>query len=679
MAAMNFCPSCGSPQDAGVSFCKNCGYKLDSINAPSPGQEAVSAPGQYSADGKWWWNGAQWVPVVAPALAPVLAAAKAKKTRKAGWRTRRLVGLVVTFSLLDAVVFYADPEALTRQIFVAMTSAVAAAGAICLLAVLSVRFIRGLRSKAWAGVLVLVLALQGVLVFGLNAYADSQIAPSVALIQNYYASVADAVSTGYLIAPGKPTSAAAYDAVASQAGAAYAALSNVTVPYELSGYLSAVKTWAFNVEGDAAFAAVGPGNKTGLGGTGAAWGNVAFSPDPLQLTLTTDQADAAYATGLQQVATLMAFGNRAITGNSPAAMHAVGDRLDAQEYWLDAIYYSTDPNWITGLFHFIEPIDTSYHPPALSAMAPTGIQLVAFHSVTRIPRHDSRPCSWRTSCDWPKIQRPLHNLWIAVISTPSNQSVGTTSTWPTATQDLAVIGLTPDAKSLSGVGTSLGNALSPPPDFVARCQARGGAHGGDQGAANVYDRTKARIPTSEAGWTCLYGQGNKCFELLTLSGQEFQGAQDGTQGGCVEQGLVPLQYGPLTGFYKQVGSTIRGIIPAPAPTWDGTYSIQAAPYACNANAGGITGAAKQLIPASGLVVSNNSISFGQPIGDIPIDSSGHAQFTYPMQGLGTLQGTFDFTRTSSGGANVSGNFVIDEASGSGVGLHCSGPFTGTHN
>jgi zinc-ribbon domain len=685
--ALTFCPKCGARNQAGATYCSNCGQNLTvaversaaveppaPVSTPAPAPAPSSAPAQYSADGKWWWNGAQWAPVAAPALAPVLAPAKTKKTRKAGWRTRRLVGLVVTFSLLDGVAFYADPEALSRQVFVAIASAVSAAAAICLLAILSVRFIRGLRSKTWIGVLAAVLALQGVLVFGLNAYADSEIAPSVALIQNYYASVADAVSAGYLVTPGKRTSAAAYDAVATQAGAAFTALTNVSVSYELSGYLSAVQTWALNVEGDAAFAAVGPGHKTVLGGTGAAWGNVGFSPDPFQLTLTTDQADAAYAIGLQQVATLMAFGNRAIAVNDPTAMHAVGGRLDAQEYWLDAIYTSTDPNWITGQFHFIEPIDASHHAPGQTAMAPPEIQLDAFHSVTRIPRHDSRPCSKHSFGCFPKVHGPLHNLWIAVISAPSDHTVGTTSTWPTAVQDLAVIGLTPDARSLGGVGSSPSSELAPPPAFAAKCQAQGGAIGG-----NIYDRTKSRVPTSEGGWTCLSGQGNRCFDLLTLSGAEFEGAQGGTQGGCPEHGLVPLQYGPLTGFYQQVGSVISGVIPVVAPTWDGTYTIQASPYKCTGNAPGIdTVTQASVIPASGLRVSGNSISL-QPFGNIPIDSSGHAQSTYSPGGGITALAKFDFTRTSSGGANVSGDFIIDVAAGAGVTAHCSGPFTGTRD
>jgi hypothetical protein len=45
MAVMNFCPSCGSPQAAGANFCVGCGYKLDSINVPSPPSDAAPVPG----------------------------------------------------------------------------------------------------------------------------------------------------------------------------------------------------------------------------------------------------------------------------------------------------------------------------------------------------------------------------------------------------------------------------------------------------------------------------------------------------------------------------------------------------------------------------------------------------------------------------------------------------------
>jgi hypothetical protein len=41
MAVMNFCPSCGSPQEAGANFCVGCGFKLDSINVPPPPSEAL--------------------------------------------------------------------------------------------------------------------------------------------------------------------------------------------------------------------------------------------------------------------------------------------------------------------------------------------------------------------------------------------------------------------------------------------------------------------------------------------------------------------------------------------------------------------------------------------------------------------------------------------------------------
>jgi hypothetical protein len=54
----------------GARFCAACGARLDAPNAPekatSPSEQVQ---GQYSPDGKWWWNGTQWVSVAAAAAA----------------------------------------------------------------------------------------------------------------------------------------------------------------------------------------------------------------------------------------------------------------------------------------------------------------------------------------------------------------------------------------------------------------------------------------------------------------------------------------------------------------------------------------------------------------------------------------------------------------------------------
>ena len=63
---------------------------------PSP---ASTPQGRYSADGAWWWNGAQWVPAQGPAVPASTAAApglRAAKARSGPWR--RVLALALVFA-----------------------------------------------------------------------------------------------------------------------------------------------------------------------------------------------------------------------------------------------------------------------------------------------------------------------------------------------------------------------------------------------------------------------------------------------------------------------------------------------------------------------------------------------------------------------------------------------------
>ncbi len=64
-AAPAQCASCGATLKSGARFCESCGKAVGAAPAP-----AAVAAGQYSADGLWWWDGAQWVAVAAPPVAP---------------------------------------------------------------------------------------------------------------------------------------------------------------------------------------------------------------------------------------------------------------------------------------------------------------------------------------------------------------------------------------------------------------------------------------------------------------------------------------------------------------------------------------------------------------------------------------------------------------------------------
>jgi hypothetical protein len=97
--AAGFCPNCGAVVAPDVRFCTACGHML--VAAPASkyvsggGWAAAtpkvrSAPPQYSADGKYWWDGLKWGP--APGAARVAATpGPAVKATKKGHSTQAAV------------------------------------------------------------------------------------------------------------------------------------------------------------------------------------------------------------------------------------------------------------------------------------------------------------------------------------------------------------------------------------------------------------------------------------------------------------------------------------------------------------------------------------------------------------------------------------------------------------
>jgi hypothetical protein len=66
MAPLNFCRTCGAAPQAGDRFCDKCGMNLAAYQA--------TAQGHLSPDGRWVFDGTDWVPVVAPGAAPTMPA-----------------------------------------------------------------------------------------------------------------------------------------------------------------------------------------------------------------------------------------------------------------------------------------------------------------------------------------------------------------------------------------------------------------------------------------------------------------------------------------------------------------------------------------------------------------------------------------------------------------------------
>ena len=77
-----FCTGCGASLKEGSRFCENCGRPAAIVQAAfatpvaaAPVARVRGVVGQRSPDGKWWWNGTQWM-AVPQVLAPMVAPRK---------------------------------------------------------------------------------------------------------------------------------------------------------------------------------------------------------------------------------------------------------------------------------------------------------------------------------------------------------------------------------------------------------------------------------------------------------------------------------------------------------------------------------------------------------------------------------------------------------------------------
>lgn len=585
----------------------------------------------------------------------------------------------MTFGILTALSFFAIPVTLPRAIMVIAFSAISGFSAVCLFAILLSRGIRGRWRKSWAVAAAVVVAMEAMLVGGLNTYADSEATSATALLQDSYAEVAAAISLGDAIQQGRAPSDVTFATVQARAFAVYLRLSVLDVPGQLADYTSSLKAWAKDVVTASIKAQ-----------TGSPWQGVPDTPAPFQVNMTAGQANAAFATTLRQIATLIEFGDHAVAARDPGAMRFVGARLNGQAYWLEGIYTSADPNVVAAQLHFIEPVNAPTSGGV--AEADTGMRLVAAVSVqlSLFPRHWG---PWRSPRRVPtcqrdicisRVRRPLSGLWRSA----TNYSVACAATggkfngacindssnqqWVGATQGILPMINASGAQPIGGPGASVGkpDAQLPPAlaAFYAQCQAKGGVYGGIMSG-------RERLPTTEGGWTC---QAHGCWDYLTYSGTPYRGGQPG----CPELGLVPKPFGPVGGIVQQVAGLIKRLIPFP-PTWDGTYNLQPSSVACTGSSSSpyyqtIRRTLNQAMPSSTLVVRGNNV-VGPP-SPVPIDSTGRAVWSYPIGTIGTLKATYSFTRDAAGVAHVAGDLRISAASSGGSStaqVDCSAPFIGT--
>ena len=106
-----FCASCGAALKPGARFCESCGkpVAIAPVEAKAIIPETAAAPaasqavGQRSPDGKWWWDGTQWV-AMKEAAAPVIEVAAAGQAKKGKGRGKFiLLGLGVAVVALVGI------------------------------------------------------------------------------------------------------------------------------------------------------------------------------------------------------------------------------------------------------------------------------------------------------------------------------------------------------------------------------------------------------------------------------------------------------------------------------------------------------------------------------------------------------------------------------------------------
>jgi len=343
------CPACGASLRGQSRFCDACGHNLAApIRVPQ---------------------------AAAPLALGAVHRATARRARRPMGLVSQLVRLSVMFGILAALSFMTIPGALPRATTVIVLSAISGLSALSLLIIVLVRGIRGRRRRSWAVAAVVVAAMEVLMADGLSAYADSKATSATALVQDSYTEVAAAVSLGDAIQLGRAPSGVTFANVQIQASAASLRLTALDAPGQLADYKSSVKAWADDVVGASIKAR-----------TGGQWQDVPYTPSPFQVDMTVDQANAAFATSLQEIAVLIQFGDRAIAVQDLAAMRYVGARLNAQSYWLEGVYTSADPNVVEAQLHFIEPVsqDNPASSSGLVSHGDVGVRLLALISRPRI-------------------------------------------------------------------------------------------------------------------------------------------------------------------------------------------------------------------------------------------------------------------------------------------------------
>lgn len=365
-------------------------------------------------------------------------------------------------------------------------------------------------------------------------------------------------------------------------------------------------------------------------------------PGVFDITLDDREMKDALKNSVELITGLKESGDDAILRKDRDAMRYIAARLAVQQQWLDNLEYAHHP----GLLTF-----------SSSVYADSKLK-------TAVPRN---PCIGEAGN---MCLRDVRRIIPGVYRSALGYSVGdpvAEQSW-TDSWDEASPGLEEAGYPVGGVGLHQGEPDQPAvsdrlQDFYDECKAKGGTINSSG--------VKERLPTTESGYTCKYGDNEGCWDFLTYSYRRFMGGNRG----CPEQGLVPEVKPSLI---DSILDPIRDLNPFNGGDskykWDGTYTVSTTGGSCNVPYVNYT----TLSPYSYEVVVKHNQIVTAGYDNIPIDENGRASINFSVTESGITVNYTD-TMVFSENGTVSGSFHVSGGgapTGIYVSVTCQGTYTG---
>jgi hypothetical protein len=446
--------------------------------------------------------------------------------------------------------------------------------------------------------------------------------------------------------------------------------------------------------------------------TGGNWENVPSVPAPFSLTMSLDQANAAFDASVAQIASLISFDNYALANKDAAGALWVAARMDSQNYWLEGVYASADTNLLEANLRFLEPssiVAGSANTAALTEplTAAVGANRPSFSSAPslagsgfwRAPRPwpPRRNPHWCEPACFPVLQGKIGGIISTGLAIEQGGSQTATADW-LAAQAAAQAAQQADILPLIGpspipptpAAAPVKDQGPPPPQaFYNQCIYGGGVV---NYVLNPGQNNPAGLPANEGGWYCANPNPNSgypnsgCWSYLSDSGLQSAGGGSG----CPAHNLVPAPMGPLGNIAQALGNMAGTITSNGSPSpWDGTYQLGAASGHCSgalltslpasvtaAMEAGMQSSANNLFRSTAPLVVNNGTMAGDDTNgsDLTIDSAGQADLT-PVSVSGVeVSGRLSFSRQGTSGAQVIVKVTVAQPN-----FDCTFTLTGARN